>query len=123
MQLRFVGCGDALGSGGRFNTCFHITGARVNFLIDCGASSLPALKRLGISGIDTIAIFGQGPVGLSANPIVKDASGAPFQGKKRPVNSMRSGERSDQSQEKIISRSPGTTLPEAPATLGTKEAE
>jgi hypothetical protein len=26
MQLRFVGCGDALGSGGRFNTCFHVTG-------------------------------------------------------------------------------------------------
>ncbi|MDE2065486.1 MAG: MBL fold metallo-hydrolase [Bradyrhizobium sp.] len=44
MQLRFIGCGDAFGSGGRFNTCFHITGERVNFLIDCGASSLPALK-------------------------------------------------------------------------------
>src|SRR6195256_1512215 len=52
MQLRFVGCGDALGSGGRFNTCFHVTGARVNFLIDCGASSLPALKRLGIARDD-----------------------------------------------------------------------
>ena len=37
MQVRFVGCGDALGSGGRFNTCFHFTGERVNFLIDCGA--------------------------------------------------------------------------------------
>ena len=49
MQLRFVGCGDALGSGGRFNTCFHVTGNSVNFLIDCGASSLPALKRLGIA--------------------------------------------------------------------------
>jgi ribonuclease BN (tRNA processing enzyme) len=58
MQLRFVGCGDALGSGGRFNTCFHVTGARVNFLIDCGASSLPALKRLGIAreAIDLILI-------------------------------------------------------------------
>ncbi len=52
MQLRFVGCGDALGSGGRFNTCFHITGNSVNFLIDCGASSLPALKRLGIARDD-----------------------------------------------------------------------
>jgi ribonuclease BN (tRNA processing enzyme) len=52
MQLRFVGCGDALGSGGRFNTCFHVTGAHVNFLIDCGASSLPALKRLGIARDD-----------------------------------------------------------------------
>jgi ribonuclease BN (tRNA processing enzyme) len=49
MQLRFVGCGDALGSGGRNNTCFHVTGAAVNFLIDCGASSLPALQRLGIA--------------------------------------------------------------------------
>jgi len=56
--LRFVGCGDALGSGGRFNTCFHVTGAHVNFLIDCGASSLPALKRLGIAreAIDLILI-------------------------------------------------------------------
>jgi ribonuclease BN (tRNA processing enzyme) len=49
MQLRFVGCGDALGSGGRSNTCFHVTGKSVNFLIDCGASSLPALKRLEIA--------------------------------------------------------------------------
>jgi ribonuclease BN (tRNA processing enzyme) len=58
MQLRFVGCGDALGSGGRYNTCFHVTGESVNFLIDCGASSLPALKRLGINrdDIDLILI-------------------------------------------------------------------
>ena len=48
MQLRFVGCGDAFGSGGRFNTCFHVSSENVNFLIDCGASSLPALKRQGI---------------------------------------------------------------------------
>jgi ribonuclease BN (tRNA processing enzyme) len=58
MQLQFVGCGDAFGSGGRFNTCFHVAGALVNFLIDCGASSLPALKRLGIDrdAIDLILI-------------------------------------------------------------------
>jgi ribonuclease BN (tRNA processing enzyme) len=58
MQLRFVGCGDALGSGGRYNTCFHITGEGVNFLIDCGASSLPALKRQGVvrDAIDLILI-------------------------------------------------------------------
>ena len=48
MQVQFVGCGDAFGSGGRYNTCFHVTGEHVNFLIDCGASSLPALKRLNI---------------------------------------------------------------------------
>src|SRR5438034_3813503 len=58
MQVQFVGCGDALGSGGRFNTCFHITGERVNFLLDCGASSLPAMKWLGIArdDIDLILI-------------------------------------------------------------------
>jgi len=58
MQLRFVGCGDAFGSGGRYNTCFHVTGERANFLIDCGASSLPALKRLGIvrNDIDLVLI-------------------------------------------------------------------
>ena len=42
MQLRFVGCGDAFGSGGRLNTCFHVSGREANFLIDCGASALPA---------------------------------------------------------------------------------
>ncbi|KJC43299.1 MBL fold metallo-hydrolase [Bradyrhizobium sp. LTSP857] len=58
MQLRFVGCGDAFGSGGRFNTCFHVSGRDANFLIDCGASSLPALKRLEIErdAIDLILI-------------------------------------------------------------------
>jgi ribonuclease BN (tRNA processing enzyme) len=58
MQLRFVGCGDAFGSGGRSNTCFHVTGQAANFLIDCGASSLPALKLFGIArdDIDLILI-------------------------------------------------------------------
>jgi len=58
MQLQFIGCGDAFGSGGRFNTCFHLTGERVNVLIDCGATSLLALKRLDIAreAIDLILI-------------------------------------------------------------------
>jgi ribonuclease BN (tRNA processing enzyme) len=58
MRLRFVGCGDAFGSGGRFNTCFHVSGRDVNFLIDCGATSLPALKRFDIAreNIDLILI-------------------------------------------------------------------
>ena len=58
MRLQFIGCGDALGSGGRSNTCFHVTGESVNFLIDCGASSLPAMKRLDVvrDNIDLILI-------------------------------------------------------------------
>ena len=27
MRLTIVGCGDAFGSGGRFNTCFHLQAA------------------------------------------------------------------------------------------------
>jgi ribonuclease BN (tRNA processing enzyme) len=58
MHLQFVGCGDAFGSGGRLNTCFHVVGQQANFLIDCGASSLVGLARLGIArdAIDTILI-------------------------------------------------------------------
>jgi ribonuclease BN (tRNA processing enzyme) len=58
MRLQFIGSGDAFGSGGRFNTCFHLTGATTNALIDCGASSLPAMKRLGIdrNAVDIILL-------------------------------------------------------------------
>lgn len=48
MTLQFIGCGDAFGSGGRFNTCFHLKGEQTNLLIDCGASSLIAMKQLGV---------------------------------------------------------------------------
>jgi ribonuclease BN (tRNA processing enzyme) len=58
MHLQFVGCGDAFGSGGRFNTCFHLVGENVNALIDCGATSLVSLNKLAINrnAIDTIFI-------------------------------------------------------------------
>jgi ribonuclease BN (tRNA processing enzyme) len=57
MHLQFVGCGDAFGSGGRFNTCFHVLGNRINALIDCGASSLVALNKLAIKRNDIDVIF------------------------------------------------------------------
>lgn len=58
MHLQFVGCGDAFGSGGRFNTCFHVVGKETNFLIDCGASSMVGLQQLRIdrNPIDLILI-------------------------------------------------------------------
>jgi len=58
MRVHFLGCGDAFGSGGRFNTCFHITGRQANFLIDCGATSLVALKRAQVdrNSIDLILV-------------------------------------------------------------------
>jgi ribonuclease BN (tRNA processing enzyme) len=58
MHLQFVGCGDAFGSGGRFNTCFHLVGRQINALIDCGATSLVSLNKLAIdrNTIDIIFI-------------------------------------------------------------------
>ena len=45
IQLRFIGTGDALGSGGRLQTCFVLDTPDGTLLIDCGASSLIGLKR------------------------------------------------------------------------------
>ncbi len=59
VELQFLGCGDALGSGGRFQTCLHLRGLEDGgLLIDCGASSLIAMKRAGVepSGIGWIAL-------------------------------------------------------------------
>ena len=48
VTFRFIGCGDAFAAGGRFHTCFHLSGGEAPLLIDCGATSMPALKRAGI---------------------------------------------------------------------------
>lgn len=57
MEIRFLGCGDAFGSGGRYHTCFLVTAAETRFLIDCGASSLIALKRYGVDPNDIDAVL------------------------------------------------------------------
>lgn len=58
MRLQFLGCGDAFGSGGRFNTCMFIETKQTKLLLDCGASSLVAMKRFGVrpNEIDTILV-------------------------------------------------------------------
>jgi ribonuclease BN (tRNA processing enzyme) len=48
MRLTVVGSGDAFGSGGRFNTCFFLETVKGTLLVDCGASSLVALKAHGL---------------------------------------------------------------------------
>lgn len=58
MRIKFLGSGDAFGSGGRFNTCMLVESSASIFLVDCGASSLIAMKRFGVlpDSIDTILI-------------------------------------------------------------------
>ena len=49
VTVTFLGSGDAFGSGGRFQTCILVECPTMRFLLDCGASSLIAMKRQGIS--------------------------------------------------------------------------
>ena len=48
VEIRFLGSGDAFGSGGRFQACFYVWSEAAKFLIDCGTSSLIAMKRFGV---------------------------------------------------------------------------
>ena len=48
MRIRFVGSGDAFGSGGRWQTCIHLSVEGQALLVDCGATSLVALKAQGL---------------------------------------------------------------------------
>ena len=46
VTLQFVGSGDAFGSDGRFQACISLSWDEHHVLLDCGASSLIALKRV-----------------------------------------------------------------------------
>ena len=58
MRVRFVGSGDAFGSGGRWQTCIHVSGEGQVMLVDCGATSLVALKAQGLDpgAVDAVAV-------------------------------------------------------------------
>jgi ribonuclease BN (tRNA processing enzyme) len=58
VNVRFLGSGDAFGSGGRFQTCIYVRCEATHLLIDCGTSSLVAMKRFGVdpSLVDTILL-------------------------------------------------------------------
>jgi ribonuclease BN (tRNA processing enzyme) len=58
LTVTFAGSGDAFGSGGRYQACIHLRpegGSPV--LLDCGATSLSALKRLGLDPGEIAAVF------------------------------------------------------------------
>jgi len=58
VSLRFIGSGDAFGSGGRLQTCFLVDAPGVRFLIDCGCSSMIGLAAQHIEpdSIDVIVL-------------------------------------------------------------------
>lgn len=48
MRLTVLGCGDAFGSGGRLQTCYHLAVGETQVLIDCGTTALIGMERAGI---------------------------------------------------------------------------
>jgi ribonuclease BN (tRNA processing enzyme) len=48
VTVQVVGAGDAFGSGGRFQACVSVRTSEGHVLLDCGTTSLVALKRLGL---------------------------------------------------------------------------
>jgi ribonuclease BN (tRNA processing enzyme) len=57
VRVRFLGSGDAFGSGGRFQTCILLESDGFRCLVDCGASSLIALKRAAVDPGDLDAVL------------------------------------------------------------------
>jgi len=61
VTVTFAGSGDAFGSGGRFQACVHLRPGRAGraapVLLDCGATSLTALRRCGLDPAEIGAVF------------------------------------------------------------------
>jgi ribonuclease BN (tRNA processing enzyme) len=58
VTVQFVGSGDAFGSGGRFQACISVRSRHSHVLLDCGASSLVALRRLELNpeAVDAVVV-------------------------------------------------------------------
>ncbi len=59
VTVTFAGSGDAFGSGGRYQACIHLRGpgGAAPVLLDCGATSLSALRRSGLDPGEIAAVF------------------------------------------------------------------
>ena len=59
VTVTFAGSGDAFGAGGRFQACIHLqrSDGCAPVLLDCGATSLSALKRLGLDPGEIACVF------------------------------------------------------------------
>jgi len=57
MKLHILGCGDASGSGGRNHSGYLVEAVDRLFLLDCGPTTLPAMKRAGFDSRRLDAVF------------------------------------------------------------------
>ena len=87
LTVTFAGSGDAFGSGGRFQACIHLShpGLDAAVLVDCGATSMTALRRAdldpgGIGAVLVSHLHGDHFGGLPF--LILDAQ---FSGRDRPL--------------------------------------
>jgi ribonuclease BN (tRNA processing enzyme) len=57
IKVKFLGSGDAFGTGGRLQTCIYIESDDTGLLLDCGASALISMKQFGVRLLDIDSIF------------------------------------------------------------------
>src|SRR5262245_4294970 len=57
MRVHVLGCGDAFGSGGRNMSGYLVETEEKLFLLDCGPTSLLAMKRAGFKPSRLDAVF------------------------------------------------------------------
>ncbi|MBN1106988.1 MAG: MBL fold metallo-hydrolase [Deltaproteobacteria bacterium] len=57
ITVRFLGSGDAFGSGGCLQPCIYVDTGDFRFLLDCGASSMTAMKHQGVDPVWIDAIL------------------------------------------------------------------
>jgi ribonuclease BN (tRNA processing enzyme) len=58
VTVTFAGSGDAFGSGGRYQACIHLRApGQAPVLLDCGATSLSALRACGLDPGEVAAVF------------------------------------------------------------------
>lgn len=56
LSLRCIGSGDAFGSGGRLNSCYHLAIGGQQLLLDCGCTSLIGLQRCGLKAAEVTTV-------------------------------------------------------------------
>jgi ribonuclease BN (tRNA processing enzyme) len=58
MRLTVIGCGDAFSAGGRYQSCYLLDTSEGRLMLDCGATTLTALKHSAIApnSIDALLI-------------------------------------------------------------------
>lgn len=57
LTVRFLGSGDAFGSGGRLQACILVDSGSLRLLLDCGDTSLVAMRQQGVQPNDIDAVL------------------------------------------------------------------